>query len=214
MRLACLYALLDCSDRIRRVHLEAALAVWRYCEASARYIFGDSLGNPLADDLYRLLKERPEGMMRMEMYNHYDRHRSSQEIAEALGVLAERGLAVCRKDHPSRGRAAERWFSIMPSAPAAPPCATSATSATSAEKAAENFESFFVSMLMNELQKTVSFSEKSFMEQNYMTIVNQKVSEFIAKKGLGIKDVLMRYLERGAAKVSPDPVDKLGNKDK
>ena len=83
-----------------------------------------------------------------------------------------------------------------------------------AQKAAENFESFFVSMMMNELQKTISFSEKSFMEQNYMTMVNQKVSEFIAKKGIGIKEVLMRYLERGGAKVSSTPADNMGNKDR
>jgi len=83
-----------------------------------------------------------------------------------------------------------------------------------AEKACENFESFFVSLLMNELQKTINLSEKSFMEQNYMTMVNQKVSEFIAKKGIGIKDVLMRYLEHGGAKVSHSSTDKIGNKEK
>lgn len=86
--------------------------------------------------------------------------------------------------------------------------------AANAEKACENFESFFVSILMNELQKTVSVSEKSFMEQNYMTIANQKVSEFIAKKGVGIKDMLMRYIEQGGAKVSSSSVDNIGNKQK
>ena len=36
---------LDGADKIRREHLDAALAVWDYCEASARYIFGDALGD-------------------------------------------------------------------------------------------------------------------------------------------------------------------------
>ena len=40
MRLALLYALMDCSDVIQVEHLRAALAVWRYCEASAKRIFG------------------------------------------------------------------------------------------------------------------------------------------------------------------------------
>ena len=40
IRLALLYALLDCSEDIRVEHLNAALAVWRYCEESARRIFG------------------------------------------------------------------------------------------------------------------------------------------------------------------------------
>lgn len=83
-----------------------------------------------------------------------------------------------------------------------------------AEKACENFESFFVSLMLNELQKTATFSEKSFMEENYMTIVNQKVSEFIAKKGIGIKEMLMRYMEQGASKVSSPLDDNKGNKEK
>lgn len=82
------------------------------------------------------------------------------------------------------------------------------------EKACENFESFFVSMLMNELQKTANLTEKSFMDQNYMTIVNQKVSEFIAKKGIGIKEVLMRYLEQGDTKLSLPSTDNVSNKEK
>ena len=41
MRLACLYAVLDKSITITTDHLLAALALWDYCEASARYIWGD-----------------------------------------------------------------------------------------------------------------------------------------------------------------------------
>ena len=40
LRLSLLYALLDGSDVIRVEHLRAALSLWRYCEASARRIFG------------------------------------------------------------------------------------------------------------------------------------------------------------------------------
>lgn len=83
-----------------------------------------------------------------------------------------------------------------------------------AEKVCENFEAFFVSILMSELQKTAGFSDKSFMEQGYMTMANQKVSEFIAKKGVGIKEMLMRYLEQGGPKVSPSSVDNTDNKDR
>ena len=39
LRLQCLYALLDGSDTIRAEHLTAALALWRYCEASVHFIF-------------------------------------------------------------------------------------------------------------------------------------------------------------------------------
>ena len=40
LRLSLLYALLDGSGLIRAEHLRAALAVWKYCEASAKRIFG------------------------------------------------------------------------------------------------------------------------------------------------------------------------------
>jgi len=54
MRLAVIYALLDSSALVREVHLRAALALWDYCERSARFIFGDEAGsNP---DLRRLLQ--------------------------------------------------------------------------------------------------------------------------------------------------------------
>jgi Protein of unknown function (DUF3987) len=50
LRLACLYCLLDQEQvQVQPPHLRAALALWRYCEESATYIFGDSLGDPMAD---------------------------------------------------------------------------------------------------------------------------------------------------------------------
>jgi hypothetical protein len=52
-RLACLFALLDCSVVVGAPHLRAALAVWEYAEASARFIFGEALGDPVADDILR-----------------------------------------------------------------------------------------------------------------------------------------------------------------
>jgi hypothetical protein len=42
VRLAALYAVMDRSKTIELEHLAAALAFWRYAEASARYIFGDA----------------------------------------------------------------------------------------------------------------------------------------------------------------------------
>ena len=50
VRVALLYALLDCSAVIQLEHLEAALAFWAYSAASARWVFGDSIGDPTADE--------------------------------------------------------------------------------------------------------------------------------------------------------------------
>ena len=62
------YALLDLASVIRREHLEAALALWRYCEASAAFVFGDSLGDAVADAILSALRQRLDlGMTRTEM---------------------------------------------------------------------------------------------------------------------------------------------------
>ena len=84
----------------------AALACWDYAEASARYIFGDSLGDPVADEILRALRERPEGMTRTELMHHFGRHLSSEQIGRALGVLAAGNFATCAKKGTGRPRPA------------------------------------------------------------------------------------------------------------
>ena len=111
MRLSLVYAVLDCAEFIRREHLEAALAAWRYCEDSARYIFNESLGDPDADALLTALREAGAvGLTRTEINDQvFNRHKSKAEIDRALNMLAECALAESKTD-PTEGRAAERWF--------------------------------------------------------------------------------------------------------
>ncbi|HME41973.1 MAG TPA: rod-binding protein [Syntrophorhabdales bacterium] len=74
--------------------------------------------------------------------------------------------------------------------------------------ACEGFEAYLVSTMLNQLQKTTGSSEKSYAEQTYFSMFHEKVAEFVAKKGIGIKDVLMRYLERReSSKVSAGTAD-------
>jgi hypothetical protein len=56
VRLAMLYALLNYSPAIRVEHLDAALAFWRYASESAHWVFGDSLGDPTADEIWEMAK--------------------------------------------------------------------------------------------------------------------------------------------------------------
>jgi hypothetical protein len=49
LRLSILYAVLDRSKEVLTPHLLAALALWEYAKASARRIFGDRLGDHVAE---------------------------------------------------------------------------------------------------------------------------------------------------------------------
>jgi Rod binding domain-containing protein len=69
------------------------------------------------------------------------------------------------------------------------------------EKIAEDFEALFILNMLKELDKTTKMTEKGYMEETYMSIVYDKVSQFMAKnKGIGIKEMLLRYADRGDVK--------------
>ena len=73
IRLAAIYATLDRDSEIRLPHPEAALALWHYSADSARWIFGDSLGDPTADEIWAAAKERPAGLTRTEVSDMFSR---------------------------------------------------------------------------------------------------------------------------------------------
>jgi hypothetical protein len=112
VRLALIYALLDHRDEIDVVHLTAAIAVWEYCEASAVWIFGNVLGDPVADEVLQALKQKGrEGMTRTEIRDLFGRHRAGDRISVALALLASKGRA--RMEHKkTEGRPCEIWFAV------------------------------------------------------------------------------------------------------
>ena len=110
VRLAALYAVMDESYSIEQEHLEAALALWEYAEASARYIFGDATGDPVADQILEALKAAGnEGMTRTEISHLFGRNQIAERINRALMVLLKAGR-VRREREETKGRAAERWY--------------------------------------------------------------------------------------------------------
>jgi len=115
LRLSTLYALLDGSAIIREQHLLAALAVWEYAEASARFIFGDALGDPVADQILRVLRESSSGLTRTEISGLFGRHRPAADIERALRALSELGFIRCRLQQ-TEGRSAEVWVCTEPKA--------------------------------------------------------------------------------------------------
>jgi hypothetical protein len=111
VRLAMTYALWAGSKLMTLDHLTAALAVWKYCEASVHYIFGDSLGNPVADTILAALKNAGSGgLTRTEISGLFSKNESSGHISLALKDLAGLGLATTRRRTSNgAGRPAEIW---------------------------------------------------------------------------------------------------------
>jgi hypothetical protein len=113
LRLAVLYSLLDSSTRlIEAAHVRAALAIWRYAEDSAAYIFGDRVGNALADRIRALMIAAGEGgITRGELRRSVSHKTKTGEFDAALSHLERRFLAR-RTVEPTGGRDRERWFGV------------------------------------------------------------------------------------------------------
>lgn len=111
IRLAMIYALWDGSSVMTIDHLQAAQAVWNYCEASVRYIFGDSLGSLVADTILAALKSAgPDGLTRTDISGLFSRNESSGHITLALEELLKLGLATKRRGATNgAGRPSEIW---------------------------------------------------------------------------------------------------------
>lgn len=108
MRLACLYALLDESSAVTRVHLNAALALWDYCAESATGIFGGGTYT-FEDRIVSALGEAPGGLTRSELFGVLSRKVSAQELDDILGRLQQTGRATRFREQPDGRHHVERW---------------------------------------------------------------------------------------------------------
>jgi len=110
LRLAIIYALADQSGEIRRTHVESALAVWEYAEASALYIFGDATGDPDADKVLTTLKDAAEGMTRTEISELFGRNKSSRDLERIREALQKAGrIHVSMVSESGSKKPVERW---------------------------------------------------------------------------------------------------------
>jgi hypothetical protein len=110
MRLSAIYALLDKSRLIRPEHHRAAMALWKYCEESCRWIFGTSTGDRNADKILIALRHAPNGLTKTEISTEvFNRHTSSTEIDEALRLLYGLRMAIYRTE-VSGGAPIQRWL--------------------------------------------------------------------------------------------------------
>jgi len=113
LRLSLLYSLLDPKEAedfnpaIRTQHLLAAFAVWDYCKASVFHIFGEAIGDPVADRLLRAIKMGPQTDTDLyELLGKHGRDRPRKEQALDLLIQFKKIHAV---KIPTSGRYVREW---------------------------------------------------------------------------------------------------------
>ena len=90
-RLAALYALMDKQSVVDVPHLEAAIALWDYSEASVSLIFGNRLGDFVADAIYDAIRNSESGLTDSDLNNLFGRHQNSRRLSNAKVILQAKG---------------------------------------------------------------------------------------------------------------------------
>jgi hypothetical protein len=112
-RLAVIYALLDRSAEVRPVHIQAAMAVWKYSEQSARFIFGekplDLKVSKIEAGILDCLKDGRK--TKTELYLYFAKHEKSSDIRAALESLSSKGKVLHEvKTESGKIRPITYWF--------------------------------------------------------------------------------------------------------
>lgn len=110
LRLSVVYALMDGSATIEVDHLRAAAAVWDYAEATVRHVWGDALGDAVADRLLAAVRQAgAEGLDRQAQSDLFGRNVPAARLALAREVLERKRLAATtNEDTGGRPRAVTR----------------------------------------------------------------------------------------------------------
>lgn len=93
VRLSMIYALIDGKSHIDVLHVEAALAMWRYAQASAEYIFNeDSVGSKLDCKVKEILTGVPAGMSLTEIHKATGNNHKATILHKSIQRLVDAGL--------------------------------------------------------------------------------------------------------------------------
>lgn len=108
VRLALIYALLDKAVKIRKEHVQAAYAFWRYCEDSASFIFGCV---PTDDpERRKILSFLGDGeKTQTALHQHFSGHLKADKLRTLLAELQASGAVTQRQDQKSTGKPSAYW---------------------------------------------------------------------------------------------------------
>ena len=106
LRIALLFALLDLSDHVRVEHLEAAGAVWQYCEDSARAIF-DNLLSPEQQQILDFLATVGTATKTQILHDCFKRNRRAELVQNDLDVLISLGKIAAKTVDGTP------WYSVL-----------------------------------------------------------------------------------------------------
>jgi DnaB-like helicase N terminal domain/Protein of unknown function (DUF3987) len=110
MRLALIYAVLDRRFEVDVDHLESAMAVWDYCDATAKTIFGDGKHDVKMARLLAGLDAAPEGMTRTQIARHvFKSHIAKDELTRLLEMARASGNLVYTGEN-STGTKPQSWM--------------------------------------------------------------------------------------------------------
>jgi len=107
LRVSMLFALLDCSRIVEPSHLDAALAFWRFAEASVLNIFG-GLSKDARNVAAILHAASPDEVSRDDIKCKTSGHLYGERLDTALAELTKAGRATSRREDTA-GRPRELW---------------------------------------------------------------------------------------------------------
>ena len=107
-RLALIYALLDQQAVIQPEHLDAAYALWRYCDASARYLFAETAADLIGNKILDALREAGGVMTQTALHALFARNLPADKLAAALMLLQEHGR-ITSETRKTGGRPSVTW---------------------------------------------------------------------------------------------------------
>jgi hypothetical protein len=104
LRLSVIYATLDGGAEIDMEHLEAALALWNYCRASAEWCFASAASEADLQKLLHAIQSAPEGLSVSDQHKTFGRNLYGGYIEQLRTVLETRGLIETHEVQNTGGR--------------------------------------------------------------------------------------------------------------